>query len=96
LFIVNADALPIVALEPWRSPSAPKDNVFSWGRLDTIAKRSTFDMRVDVRDSFCNGIMPGDWKSDRGWRTRVNDKSRRCKFGHIEINGCSEESEREV
>jgi hypothetical protein len=68
LFIVSAEALPKLALEPWRSPIAPNDSVFSRGALDTIAKRSRLDTLVDVKDSFSNGTVTisGGWKIDRG------------------------------
>jgi len=96
LFIVKADAFPIVALDPWRSPNAPSDSVFKWESSDMMASISVFDTRVDVSDNFCNDNKLFGWKNGRGCKTSVKDRSRRCKLGQRGIKRRKEESDREV
>ena len=56
------------------------------GNWATVARRSFAATFVEVRDSFSNGFLSS---SREGWRTRVNERSTRRKFGQRRMNGAS-------
>lgn len=95
LFIVSADVLPIVALEPWRAWIAPSDNVVNCGSSEMTAKRSALGTWVDVKESFCIFSRTG-FKSELTWTTGVKEMSRRAKFGHNAMMGCKDKSDRDA
>ena len=93
--IVKAEVFPIVALDPCRSPRAPNARVCKWGSVEMIASKSALETLVDVRESFVSCIF-GGLKSETGCCTSVNDKSKRCRLGHLAMMEWSEVSDKDV
>lgn len=90
---VIAEEFEIAAADPLLRPKAPRESVLSLVRDETIFNTSTLETPVEVKESFSRDVQLERCDT---WRTAVNDRSKRCKFGQMASIALIEGSERNV